>query len=503
MRHLLSRFFGNSDELLVLNILEGKNIDAEEFVAVAPVAGKEQVITTMVPALHAIAELLALRIIDSLAWGTVIVVFAALVLRAKRMSASTRFAVWFSALVAIGVLPLISGAWWPRGVVLAGTASRPVITLPDQSALYLSAAWALVAGWFVVGVGRAVWHLHALRRDCVAIDPAMLDPLLQETLRCHRMNREVALCTSEQMRVPTAIGLLKPAVVIPGWVMRELTPGELNQILLHELAHLRRWDDWTNLAQQVVKAIFFFHPAVWWIEKRVALEREMACDDAVLAETSSPHAYAECLAHLAEKSFLQRSVVLAQAALGKIRHTSLRVARILEVKRPADSLGWKPAVSLVAACAIACAVWSPRAPRLIVFQNSASVRATGPVISSLSPRAITENVSYRMPRPHVGALQTAPTLPKLNAGRNRRNFAMGEHDVAVQSASSKPRVVNTGHLTSAKSVAAPFIETLFVVIEGNDPGSPDLRVYQIQMFRVTILHQSPKPVSNRTPRKET
>jgi beta-lactamase regulating signal transducer with metallopeptidase domain len=71
---------------------------------------------------------------------------------------------------------------------------------------------------------------------------------------------------------------------------------------LHELAHLRRYDDWTNLAQKLVKALFFFHPAVWWIEKQVSLEREMACDDAVLAETASPRAYAECLAHLAEKT---------------------------------------------------------------------------------------------------------------------------------------------------------------------------------------------------------
>jgi len=65
--------------------------------------------------------------------------------------------------------------------------------------------------------------------------------------------------------------------------------------LLHEFAHLGRWDDWTNLAQKLVRTIFFFHPAVWWIEKRLSLEREMACDDVVLAETQNPRAYAECL----------------------------------------------------------------------------------------------------------------------------------------------------------------------------------------------------------------
>src|SRR5213078_2563160 len=120
-----------------------------------------------------------------------------------------------------------------------------------------------------------------------------------------------------------------PTVVIPAWLMEELPAAELNQILLHELAHLSRWDDWSNLAQKIVKALFFFHPAVWWIERKVSLEREMACDDAVLAENHSPRAYAECLVHLAEKSVLRRGVALAQAAVGRIRQTTLRVAQIL------------------------------------------------------------------------------------------------------------------------------------------------------------------------------
>ena len=148
--------------------------------------------------------------------------------------------------------------------------------------------------------------------------------------------------------MPTAIGLMKPALSIPGWVMQELSADELNQIVLHELAHLRRWDDWTNLAQKIVKALFFFHPAVWWIEQKVSLEREMACDDAVIAETESPRAYAECLAHLAEKTLIQRGVALAQAALGRIRQTSLRVAQILDGNRRATGRAWKPAVALVA-----------------------------------------------------------------------------------------------------------------------------------------------------------
>jgi len=78
--------------------------------------------------------------------------------------------------------------------------------------------------------------------------------------------------------VPTAIGFFQPAVIVPAWTLRELSAEELHSVLLHELAHLRRWDDWTNLAQELVGALFFFHPAVWRIGSRLSLEREMACD---------------------------------------------------------------------------------------------------------------------------------------------------------------------------------------------------------------------------------
>src|SRR5579863_6446942 len=320
--------------------------------------------------LHAIAQFSTLRILDSLVEGSALAGFGALLLRiTPRQNAAARFTVWFSTLLAIAGLPLIAASIPHRIVPVAIT--RPAITLPESWAFYLFGAWALIAGYSLFRVARAAWHLRVIRKSCCAIDSSQLDPLLQRTLRCYRMQRAVELCTSEQVKVPTAIGLMKPTVVVPAWVLCELSAPELNQILLHELAHLRRHDDWTNLIQQVVKAFFFFHPAVWWIEKRIALEREMACDDAVLAETDSPRAYAECLANLAERSFVRRSLAMAQAALGRVRQTSQRIAGILDVNRPKGSAGtWKPGVSLVAAVAIACVVFNARAPRLVGFASN-------------------------------------------------------------------------------------------------------------------------------------
>jgi len=444
----------------------------------------------MTPALDAVAQLLAMRMVDSLAWGTVIVLFAALLLRITRQNAGTRFAVWLSALVAIGLVPWIAGGWRPSELISASTAGRAAITLPDRWAVYLCAAWVLIAAWFAACVGRAIWHLHVLRRDCEALDPAVLDPMLQETLRRHGANRRVVLCTSEQMRVPTALGLLKPAIVLPRWVINELPASEVNQILLHELAHLRRWDDWTNLFQQAIKAVFFFHPAVWWIERKVALEREMACDDAVVAETASPRAYAECLAHLAERSFLERTVVLAQAALGKIRHTSLRVAEILNGNGgAARTRSWKPAVSMVAGFAVACGLWSARVPKLIAFRDSAE-----------RPRGVSNFA--QIPPVDAGITQPVPVTRAKFINSDGRKSPLRRRPAVARPSRSKPKADNVVRRISSEQLIVPFNETVFFVIEGGNGSSTGVRVFRIQMLRVTILHPSAEPASS-APQKET
>lgn len=447
---------------------------------------------------HAVAQYSALRILDSLVEGSLIGIFAAMVLRGvRRQSAGTRFAIWFSALVAIALLPVLGESLSSKIGVPASVASHAAITVPDSWALYLFAAWAALAGWFLLGIVKAVWHLHVLRRDCVPVDCASTQAIFRDALERSGIRRRVFLCNSDHVRVPTAIGLLKPAIVLPRWVIEELSAAELKQVLLHELAHLRRWDDWTNLAQQVVKALFFFHPAVWWIEKKAALEREMACDDAVLAETESPRAYAECLTHLAERSFIQRSVALAQAAIGRIRQTSARVAQILDVNRPkANPRSWKPAVSLVAGFAVACAVGISQAPTMIAFQESGSTPiARVPVSTGLASSVIKPNAS--MP---VRTASTVSVIPaKFKVSPAHRNPALRHNKPAVQYAATK-RAAPPVHLASSTNVAVPYTETVYLVVQGQ---AQDQQGYQIQMWRVTLLRYVDHPAITKAPKKQT
>jgi len=461
--------------------------------------------------LNAIAQASTVQIVDCLVQGALIAIFTGSLLGLiRRQNSVTRFAVWFSALMAIAILPLVANSLGTHAAPSPlAIAVRPAITLPGTWALYLFGAWMAIATLQLTGVGRGLWHLYKLRKSCVAIDPATLDPVLQNTLARNQSPRQIALCTSDLTTVPTALGLVKPAIVIPAWVMQELSPNELNQILLHEMAHLRRWDDWTNLAQKLVKALFFFHPAVWWIEKKVSLEREMACDDAVLAETASPRAYAECLAHLAEKTLIQRSIAFAQAALGKLHQTSLRVAQILDADRPTgNGRSWKPAVALVGAFALVCVLGIARAPRLIAFSDSQASPVAAPAMADSSVDPWRGNSSTSMPIVNVSAKLAPQRKPRLTHAKvttlaTHRKSGAPEAAPTMQSAPAEQRAASLVHLTSANAPQLAFTETLFVVVEGSQSDPSAQPVFQIQMWRVVVLHPVVDPESNRIPAKKT
>lgn len=442
--------------------------------------------------LQSIASYSSMRLIDSLAEGLGVALFAALLLRlARRQNAGTRFAIAFSALVAVAMLP-IARTLWPNAHLSTHT---PTFVAPQSWALYLFSGWAVIATLLLARVARSVWHLHKTRNECVPLESAMLDSLVADTLLRNRGGRRVALCTSDRVRVPTAIGLTKPAIAIPRWAIEELSQEELNQVVLHELAHLRRWDDWTNLAQQVVKALFFFHPAVWWIEKKLALEREIACDDAVLAETASPRAYAECLAHLAERSFVQRSLSLAQTLVGRIAQTSQRVAQILDVNRPkSNSRIWKPAVSAIAGLGMLCSVWVARTPELVGFENN-----EGPSIEF--SRSLQERVS--VPVTHAALVQrSTPERKRVRAIPAKLSSKPVQRKIRGPQLASRADNSSLVHLSSVKSNSAPVTETVFVFIESERDGSADAQVYRVQMWRVTVLPAS-DAIGSKTPSKKT
>jgi beta-lactamase regulating signal transducer with metallopeptidase domain len=361
------------------------------------------------------------RMLNTIAEGLAVSACVWLALRWFRpLNSGTRFAVWFSTLLAVVALPFLART----NSVEAIASSNTQLALPSSWAIYLLIAWAAVASILLGRLSVSLWHIAKLRRSSAVIDLSTLDPTLRTVWT--ETSRRVELRTSEKVRVPAALGFFRPAVIVPTWTLEELPTEELKVILLHELAHLRRWDDWSNLAQKVVKALFFFHPAVWWIEGKLSLEREMACDDLVLAQTSNPRTYAKSLLSLAERVGLGKGIALAQAALGRAHQTTQRIMQILDTGRPRATRVWKPALGVVTAMSAIAIMAVPYTPNLISFEDH-KVNSSAVTLANANRPEIVSRVTLKESAPirAIGgqkAVQVKPSTQavviKVKPGRN-------------------------------------------------------------------------------------
>jgi beta-lactamase regulating signal transducer with metallopeptidase domain len=465
---------------------------------------------------HFVAQMSVERLLNCLAEGTAIALFAWLVLwLIGRRNSGTRFAVWFCALVAIALAPFVEISGPATAMTHPASAA---ITMPRAWSLYLFGAWAVIAAIGLARVVMGIWHLRAIRTNCERVDLASLDPMVRQTLAEFRSVRPVELCASDLLHVPTAVGFFRPAVVVPRWALQELSPPELNAVLLHELAHLWRWDDWTNLAQRVLRALFFFHPAVWFVESRLSLEREMACDDMVLAQTANPRAYAECLVSLAEKNFLQRGVALAQAAVGRMKQTSLRVLQILDARRPKAVGVWKPAPWVVAGFSVACLVGAGHAPRLVAFGDLAPSRADSSIAGMYPadaradvPPVVPVSFAVRGDRSNAGNRKITSKRVTQHANRNVSRSAEQLALVrAKMSGPSVPQVIPSGSRvketqpelgrasraslqrtsTGEFSNIAVVQQAVFVVMQDDPYGNGRPVLWQVRVWRFTVVPRS-------------
>jgi beta-lactamase regulating signal transducer with metallopeptidase domain len=455
--------------------------------------------------LNPVALAFAGQLGNCLAFGALILGLASLSsLLLRRASSSARFAVWFAALVAIAAAPLFSisrSFVAPSGFSsLKGVAA---ITLPASWALYFFIAWAGIAVISLARIVAGFCQVLALRRRSSPLDPATLAPELQNMLAQSLPSKSVAILLSDDISSPTAIGLLSPAIVLPAWLIRDLSSEELRQILLHELAHLRRRDDWSNLLQKIVKALFFFHPVVWWMERQLSLEREMACDEAVLAQTGNPRAYAQCLVLLAEKSFFRRSIMLAQAAVSRAGQTSMRVARILAGAGTRVTGMRKLVVPSFAAALMASIAVAAHAPRLIAFranthvESSVSAMASSPQLPGLAVMARADAAQSNRANQHFTVLSSSEPLPQAAARRTSLPDRPASLPTNVIQAKFRP---DANRPASRKLQQDPSADFVVVVIESENDGngSATPATWQVQMWHITVLRsiQNPAPQAN-------
>lgn len=170
------------------------------------------------------------------------------------------------------------------------------------------------------------------------------------------ISRKVQLFFSEKISVPMTMGAFKPVILLPIAAMNNLTQDQLEAILLHELAHIKRHDYLLNIIQTIVETILFFNPFIWLISRIIRKEREHCCDDVVLSYMNTPLPYARALAELETN----RHHTLALAATGNKHQLLNRIKRIMEMKKkPVNYTQFGVAAILITALIVSIAWFSP------------------------------------------------------------------------------------------------------------------------------------------------
>ena len=450
----------------------------------------------MVPRdLHKLAEMATSGFLNSLLAGIALALLAwAVTSLFGRRGAGTRFAVWFSSLVAITILPIV----WQLGATHGYSSSgdpRGVVALPATTAVYLFLAWLVGATLGMLRVCLSLFRLRQLRSTCLPVDPSQFGSTFQASLAAIESRRRVTVCSSNAVRVPAAIGYFRPIVVFPAWTLQEVPAAELDPILLHELAHLRRYDDWSNLAQKVLKAVFFFHPAVWFIEGRLTLEREMACDDAVLAANFSPRSYAESLLGLAEKSFLHRGIELAQAAVSHVQQLKARIVEILRRDREGSGRVWKPAIALMTMAGILSIYGVSRGPQLFAFAGDGTPTASSAASNNInSLRGVDTlhpvNVSFVGPAPGTSRASHVTSATRLGIVLHlqpKPSVALAQHEVPHQfvedDLAAAPVLVPANFRTANPNM----LPSAVLVVMQSEQFGIDGPVF----WRITVVHLTP------------
>ncbi len=221
---------------------------------------------------------------------------------------------------------------------------------------------------------------NRLRQQCTLLTEGPVFEACERLRTTLAVSQRVGIAINERIATPLLIGIVRPLILLPPAALTGWSPDELEMVLLHELAHVRRWDNLVNFGQRLVESLLFFHPAVWWVSRCVRRDREECCDAVVVARTEKPQAYAELLVTLATPTSPLASLAMAQHPLaGRIR----RILHLEEEKMliTRSTLGL---VGLFFAALLGIVLWQPATPTIAQETNT-------PVALGLSEDKATED----------------------------------------------------------------------------------------------------------------
>jgi beta-lactamase regulating signal transducer with metallopeptidase domain len=402
-------------------------------------------------------------LLDWIVDGFVVAIVAAAAVRVvpARYAAQRHVLLWI-ALVSIVALPAASllrtpvatGDFQPSSAVPV-PAVLVVPVLPDWTLTLLLALWACIA---IVGLIRLVGSLAAVRQFVKRSHPlsADVEAGMAHLARARTSSRSVAILMTDAIDGACAVGYLRPRVVLSRALLQRLDPSDVEAVVLHEYAHLQRFDDWTRLVQRLLIALFGVHPAVRWIAGQIEIECEAACDRHAVRYLDDVAPYAHALLKAGALVSRSRAVpALAPAAIGGRAGLHGRVVRLLAHTR-VTTPGANSVLAVVATAVVGVAgvalVWPP-------LVATAAIEGS---IVRLSSRAL----------PTASATLSFDASP-LPPSSDDAGMAIASHRVAAVSSV----VANQGE----PMAAAPF-DTSSAPGSGSQtepmpsPGSADVRV---------------------------
>jgi beta-lactamase regulating signal transducer with metallopeptidase domain len=371
----------------------------------------------------------------------------------QRAGANVRSAVCWAALLLIVALPALPppSSTMPAGVAFLPMQPDAVVSLPDAwwtSTIVILAAWMV---WASIQLARFVSAIVAIRRARARSRrfPPHLESGLPHWSRIHSEGRRATLVLSNSVTSAAVFGWGRPMIAVAPSLVRTLDPNDLDRVLIHEWAHVQRRDDVVNVLQVAVRIAAGWHPALWWIDRRLYLEREIACDEVTVAITGSPKSYAECLLKLSTLRGTSRPMETAPAVFTP---SGLR-ARVAKIVSPHPFIAPRlsaavAALTIVVLCLASVAVGGVTLVEATAFaQPSASARTLTPNLSShsqvpVAPPLASDTTTKASPR-RVPARSSSPQGSKK------------EQPLPVPQRAPEPTALPTFHEPKAADVTRP------------------------------------------------
>jgi beta-lactamase regulating signal transducer with metallopeptidase domain len=383
-----------------------------------------------------------IELINWLICGTLLAAAThAVSLCSPRVSASLRYDLWWLALATILAAPFLPMLLPQQGVSLV-RAVPPLPTVEVSAAASLRGwlvvvAWAAIAAYSLTQVVVAAVVLCRRKREAI---PFPTEIEIQLPLWNARIgSRAARLCVSPVVRSAAVFGGREPAIAVSPALLETLSSRDLDLVLMHEWAHVQRYDDLANAVQQVVQSVFGMHPGVRWCARQLDLQRELACDARVVNDTGSSKAYAACLARLAEMVNVRGVVTLAPSVLAGSDLTA-RVQAVLQARARVSR--WQTYRFVTTAITVLVVVAASTAK---VAAERVPLQPAEGIVAHFLPQAAMV-VSTRQPFTGADVASLSPPVRARarSAAQLSTTKAEPQHDAARQSA-TQPAAVHPLH----------------------------------------------------------